>query len=251
MPHPAEPSRVLTQFSVIDALVVGLFDGVFPVEEVAAAGDVGIGCGDSAEGELVVLDGVFRLFRGDDSVTVLDPDALLAFAEVARFSAAAPAAEVVVGSIDELLTEVGRLAGSENHVRGVRLRGRFGRVDLRRPLRQEKPYRTLAQTVDDQRESSAEDVEGTVVGFVAPHFLQGITVAGPHLHFVDDTGTVGGHVLGLGDVVGTLTVDVFTEIRIRLPDTAEYAAADLRSAEAGADEVIRRAESEHGAAGRP
>jgi len=39
------------------------------------------------------------------------------------------------------------------------------------------------------------DVTGTIVGFRAPSYAQGMTVAGHHLHFISSEHTQGGHVL--------------------------------------------------------
>lgn len=39
------------------------------------------------------------------------------------------------------------------------------------------------------------DRKGVVVGFRSPQFLQGVVVAGLHLHFIDDDRTAGGHVM--------------------------------------------------------
>ncbi|HOW00580.1 MAG TPA: acetolactate decarboxylase, partial [Rhodoglobus sp.] len=76
------PSGVLHQFSFVDALVAGLYEGAFRASDVLGAGDFGVGCGDALDGEIVLLDGVMHLCRGDGQVVDVAPDALLPFAEV-------------------------------------------------------------------------------------------------------------------------------------------------------------------------
>jgi acetolactate decarboxylase len=236
------PSKTIVQFSVVDALVAGLFDGVFAVSEVGAAGSLGLGCGDHMDGELVVLDGVFRLFHGDGTATVLDPVDEVAFAEVADF-AAASVAEIEAADFGSFVTAVEKRTPSANLFAAVRFEGHFGAVSLREARRQSKPYLPLAQAVHDQRENVVEDVTGTIVGFLAPGFFQGISVAGAHFHFVDSSGAIGGHVLGVLAAAGTLAVEPYAGITVRLPESPEYLAAVLDAARADAD--IRHAESDH------
>ena len=70
------PSVVLHQFSFVDALVAGLYEGAFRASDVLGAGDFGVGCGDALDGEIVLLDGVMHLCRGDGQVVDVAPDAL-------------------------------------------------------------------------------------------------------------------------------------------------------------------------------
>ncbi|MGD8194906.1 acetolactate decarboxylase [Herbiconiux sp. P18] len=239
-------SKKVQQFSVVDALVAGLFDGEFPVSEVVHAGDFGLGCGDHMDGELVLLDGVCRLFHGDGSVTVLEPDETLAFAQVVPFAPELSEPLEAVAGLAELVAEVRARVASENLFHAVRFRGRFDSITLREAVRQTKPYRPLAEAVHTQRETTATDARGTIVGFVTPPFFQGIGVAGPHLHFVDDEGRVGGHVLGLEGATGELSLETYFGVSILLPHSEEYLSADLGAGldAAGVDRAIRHAESD-------
>jgi acetolactate decarboxylase len=143
VPTPSAPRGLVTRFSIVDALLAGLFDGVVTRREGDAHGDLGLGCGDHTDGELVILDGVHRLFRGDGSVAVLAPDDVLAFAEVARFEPdhVLPVEDLV--SLDALLAAVRSLVPRPNVFVGVRLRERAEALTLRRPIAQAKPYRRL------------------------------------------------------------------------------------------------------------
>src|ERR1700760_5061736 len=78
----------------------------------------------------------------------------------------------------------------------VRLDGQFASVRARSVPRQTPPYRPLAEVVADQHVFELTEVEGTMVGFRFPAYVEGIEVAGYHLHFVDSERRRGGHVLG-------------------------------------------------------
>lgn len=235
--------KVVEQFSIVDALVAGLFDGEFSVAQVGRRGSFGLGCGDHMDGELVVLDGVFRLFHGDGRMTVLEPHDTLAFAEVVDFVPERTELLEAVPSLDALVTDVAERVLSQNLFHAVRFHAHFARISLREAKRQTKPYLPLAQAVHDQRENTLLDVSGTLLGFVAPHVFQGISVAGPHFHFVDDSGQQGGHVLELSQATGELALESFTALTVRLPHSEAYLNADLELDDV--DAAIRHAESDH------
>ena len=77
-----------------------------------------------------------------------------------------------------------------------------------------------------QVEHTFTDVRGTVVGFRAPLHAQGMTVAGYHLHFLDDQRTVGGHVLVFDLVSGTVSLDLDTDFHVEMPTCAAFLAPD-------------------------
>ncbi|ROP48379.1 acetolactate decarboxylase [Rathayibacter sp. PhB185] len=245
MPTPTAPRGLITQFSIVDALLAGLFDGVVTRAEADEAGDFGLGCGDHMEGELVVLDGVHRLFRGDGSVVVLEPEDTIAFAELARFAPDSTESVEAVPSLDALLTAVRRTVPSPNVFVGVRLRGRVEHLTLRQPIAQVKPYLRLADAMRDQREVHLSDVEGTIVGFYGPKPFQGISVAGLHTHFVDSSGSVGGHVLAASGLSGELAVEQYAGLTVRLPESEDFLAADLDDEVGSSDAAIRAVETDH------
>ncbi|MCF7976024.1 MAG: acetolactate decarboxylase, partial [Phycisphaerae bacterium] len=51
-------TNTVTQYSTIDALLAGAYDGVASCGDVLEYGDLGIGTFDKLDGEMVVLDGV-------------------------------------------------------------------------------------------------------------------------------------------------------------------------------------------------
>ena len=60
----AEPDTV-TQFSTIDALLAGVYEGVASFESVLNEGDFGLGTVEDLDGELVILEGVAYQVRAD------------------------------------------------------------------------------------------------------------------------------------------------------------------------------------------
>src|SRR4051794_23512365 len=70
---PPEPDRI-TQVSVINALMLGQYDGVMPIPELLRHGDLGVGTLDHLDGEMIVLDGRAYQVRGDGVVVDVGSD---------------------------------------------------------------------------------------------------------------------------------------------------------------------------------
>src|SRR3954454_1387140 len=87
-PRGAEPPSArgqMTQVSVINALMIGRYDGVMPIPELLRYGDFGVGTLDHLDGELICLDGRAYQAGGDGVVVEAGPDRLTPFATVTRF----------------------------------------------------------------------------------------------------------------------------------------------------------------------
>ena len=95
----------------------------------------------------------------------------------------------------ELLARLDALVPTGASSCAIRLDGRFELVRARSVPAQSPPYRPLTEVVADQHVFELEDVAGTMLGFRFPAYVEGIEVAGYHLHFISDDRTRGGHVL--------------------------------------------------------
>lgn len=237
-PRPGKP---IQQFSFVDALVAGLLDGAFPASSVAAAGDLGLGCGDALDGELLLLDGQMFLCRDDGEVVPVAGDQLLPFAEVVRFEPTHTA------TIDAPLDKAGfesfieELVPSDNLFYALRVDGVFGGMAVREAVRQQKPFRGLAEAVKDQHENARRASRGTMLGFKGPDVFQGLSVADLHLHYIDEARAFGGHVMDFVLESGTLSLEAFASFTVHLPEVVSYLQADLDDIDA--DAAIREAES--------
>lgn len=233
------PSGVLHQFSFVDALVAGLYEGAFRASDVLGAGDFGVGCGDALDGEIVLLDGVMHLCRGDGQVVDVAPDALLPFAEVSRFT---PTHTETVADLTELDFDalVDSLTPSSNLFYGIRVDGVFERMTVREAVRQQQPYRGLAEAVKGQHEDTSAHTTGTLIGFRGPDVFQGLSVAEFHLHYINDARTFGGHVMDFRLRSGMLALEAYDTFTLHLPEVASYLSAPLRRHDSDAE--IRQAE---------
>lgn len=79
----------------------------------------------------------------------------------------------------------------------MRLDGLFKTITVRTAAGQTEPRQPMIEVGKNQVAFSFENVRGTLVGFRQPHYMQGIGIAGDHLHFITEDRQQGGHVLAL------------------------------------------------------
>jgi len=215
---------VVEQTSSIDALLHGAYEGDVTFAELARHGDLGIGTVQHLDGEMIALDGEFLQVRSDGTVHPIAPGTATPFAVICRFE---PGPPLELGPTTfTALRELFDHTADDDLVQAIRIDGRFDHVALRSVPRQEPPYPPLAEVVAHQTAWEVHDVVGSVVGFRFPAELQGIEVAGLHLHFVSADRRVGGHVTDLTLHQGSLRLQDLAELHVEVPAGVTVAAAD-------------------------
>jgi acetolactate decarboxylase len=238
--HAERSAHVLFQASTIGALLDGSFEGDLTFAELGERGDLGLGTLNGLDGEMIGVDGEFFRADVDGAVTEVGEEERTPFAVVTWFEPTVEG-EITAGLDHEsTLAALDAMARSESSF-AVRLDGRFASVRARSVPRQSPPYRPLAEVVADQHIFELTDVEGTMVGFRFPAYVEGIEVAGYHLHFVDADRTRGGHVLGSRSS-GPLRarIDPSDDLHIELPPAIDLADPDLAAATHAAIDAAER-----------
>jgi acetolactate decarboxylase len=232
----------LYQTSTMSALLDGVYDGDVTVGEILRHGDFGLGTFNHLDGEMLVLDGVCHHLRADGSAKVSDDSELTPFAAVTWFTA--DVEPDVPSGIDRLgLTAlIDKAVTSENLVYAVRITGTFSEIHTRTVMAQTPPYPRLDEATKGQKETTFRQVSGTLAGYRTPAYEQGISVAGYHLHFLDDEHRHGGHALDFRIERGRAEVSTQSELHLSLPRTPQFLGADLNPADA--QEEIRKAEGD-------
>lgn len=215
------------QFSTIGALLEGVYDGDVTVADILRHGDFGLGTFNHLDGEMVILDGVCYRLRADGSAVRAAPSDRTPFAAVTRFHSDF---EIAINSRTdraEVIAAIDRRIESPNLIYGVRITGHFAELRTRTVMAQKQPYPPLTQATEGQAETAFTDVSGTVVGFRTPDFEQGISVAGYHLHFLDEERTGGGHILDFVLDRGTVAVSGASQLHLSLPTSGAFLGAQL------------------------
>jgi acetolactate decarboxylase len=219
--HREREPHVLFQASTIGALLDGAFDGDLSFAELAEHGDLGLGTLNHLDGEMIAIDGEFFRADVDGNVSPVPPEERTPFAVVTRFE---PTVDEQLSaeewSHEELLAQLDRLASSGSSC-AVRLDGTFALVRARSVPRQDPPYRPLTEVVADQHVFELQGVEGTMLGFRFPTYVEGIEVPGYHLHFISADRSRGGHVLDSRSAALRVQIDPSDDLHVELPPRVE------------------------------
>jgi acetolactate decarboxylase len=223
----ADADDRITQVSVINALMLGQYDGTVSMADLLAAGDFGLGTLDRLDGELIVLDGKALQVRSTGEVVEVPGTATTPFAVITPFSAdgafACPDLDSLE-ALDRLLDE--RLPERNNFV-AVRIDGDLEAAVLRSVAAQERPYRPLAEVARHQTVWRHERLRGTLVGIRSPRWTHGIAVPGYHWHFLAADRRVGGHVLDCRVRGGMVRYDICGDWTVKLDQSRGFNASDL------------------------
>lgn len=237
------------QYSLANALMDGVADKGLPISTLLTHGDHGLGTFRHMQGEMIILNGDIYQMKSDGSITTVKPEAASSsslddpkavqqvspFAMVTHFKPTQTTAAVLsdkadlVGILSFLLPE------AHNLYLAVRIIGAFKSVTVRTVGGQSKPHEGLVEVGKHQTSHTFDGLEGTIIGFRSPAYMQGISVAGDHLHFLSANKTKGGHLLGLiSDGEVTVEVAPISKFHLELPvHDEEFNEASLAGDNAG------------------
>lgn len=201
----------VTQVSVRDAILAGLYDGNFTIGLLKTFGTFGVGTFNGLDGDLVALDGEFMRFASNE-VTHPADDHRVPFAIIANGLPSASAdsdsgnaiqwsdvpahltfslnsTSSVVDYIDQHFIK------SQNHMYAIRIYGVFAYMDIAVSQLQAQPYQPFLECVLPRLQHVIlTNVRGTVVGFRSPSITTGLNETVYLLHFISDDQENGGFV---------------------------------------------------------
>ncbi len=208
------------------ALADGLYDGEVTFAELKRHGDLGLGAIAGSDGELVLLDGRCHQVKGDGSVAIL-PDSLTTPWAMATFFDRDWETEAT-GPVDmaALLKVLDSKVAEPGVPHAFRIEGRFAQIRTRSVGGQKPPYRRLIEVIRDQVTFDLADVEGTIVGFRIPGYLEGVNVPGYHMHFLTADRRAGGHVLAFRADGLRAAAHVCRAVHVQLPRDRRFSAKE-------------------------
>jgi len=221
-------SDSLYQVSMLNALMLGDYDGFVTLAELSTKGNLGIGTFDGLDGEMIFLDGVMYKALHTGAVEQQPMDETTPFA-VATFFTRDFGLETTAlfKDIEAFKKQLDALIESNsadfNCFYAATITGTFSMIHVRSVPPQEKPYKPLSQIAATQPEYIYEDIEGTIVAFRSPEYVDKINLPGWHLHFISEDKSKGGHLLDATMQGGTFALDEIREFEMVLPDRESFA----------------------------
>jgi len=193
--YASQNKDALYQVSVIQSLLEGLYDGNTTYGQLAEEGNFGIGTFNGLDGEMILLEGVFYQIRADGNVYPVNSKMKTPYASVMFFETDKSLSLNKILNYEGLKLYLDNQITSENIISAIKIEGTFEYIKTRSVSKQKKPYPRIVDVVKDQSVFEFENIEGTFVGFRAPHYLKEVLVPGYHFHFIADDKKSGGHVL--------------------------------------------------------
>ncbi|MEE4378606.1 MAG: acetolactate decarboxylase [Candidatus Competibacteraceae bacterium] len=222
------PTDAVFQYSTINALLDGLYDGDLTIKHLSDYGNMGLGTVNGVDGELIVLDGEFYHVKADGHAYPLTPERETPFAVVKYFTT--DHSEPLPAKLDyaALQKHLDKGIKTPNFFQAIRIDGTFSFLKVRSIPKQSKPYRPLAEVVhDDQVTFDYENAKGSLIGFRTPEYMKGLNVPGYHFHFLSENRKFGGHVLALVTTGGTIQFDEAASFQMALPEVEAFAELNL------------------------
>ena len=220
----AQPGRpdVIYQYSTLEALLAGVYDGEKTFADLAMRGDLGLGTFNALDGEMVAIGGRFYQVRADGKVLPAAAQWKSPFANLAFFRPEQRLKIEKAMTLDKLRDFMDRRLPSLNFFYAFHISGLFARIKTRSVPAQKHPYPPLTAVVKHQSVWNYENIKGDVVGFRFPPYVKGLNVTGYHLHFLDQTRQKGGHLLD-GTVAKVLVeIDCLHSMELDLPPKGDF-----------------------------
>lgn len=236
----ADDDAQIFQSSLMSGLIAGVYDGEMTLGELFTHGDFGLGTFNQLDGEMIAFDREAHQLHADGSANIALPEQRTPFAVVTHFK---PSIDMDLNeplSHRDIQQLINYLVPSDNLFLTIRLDGEFELVRTRTVPKQTRPYRPMLEAIAEQPTFDFTDTLGTMVGFRCPDYLQGVNVAGYHIHYINDRRDGGGHVLEYRLHHARLQLGLVSKLRIDLPRTREFMDADLTPEDLNA--AIRSAE---------
>jgi acetolactate decarboxylase len=211
---PREDERVW-QVGTITALSAGGYDGVAPVGDLVAHGDLGLGTFDALDGEMVIVDGTVWQVPVDGVPVEADADLTTPFAQVTAFEADRTLEIADPVSCDELKATVDGQIDPAVELAALRVHGTFALLQTRSVPAQQAPFPPLDAVVPARQVTfDLTEVDATMVGFRTADELESVSPPGYHFHSLTDDEQGGGHVLDCQLTRGTVEIDLVTDLQL-------------------------------------
>ncbi|MCQ6963303.1 acetolactate decarboxylase [Methanolobus chelungpuianus] len=233
-------SDTLYQVSTINALLEGVYDGDTSLRTLKGHGDFGIGTFNALDGEMIMLDGEIYQVK-DDGIAYLSNDSMTTpFAAVTFFEGDETLLINETMSKEELEEHLENMMPNRNIMYAVKITGTFDHMKTRSVPRQEQPYPKLVEVTKNQPTFEFTSVQGTIVGFWLPAYMNGVNVPEYHLHFITDGMDAGGHILEYDISEGTVEIDRTYDFYLSLPRDESFMDADLEKDNSSELEMVEK-----------
>lgn len=210
----------LYQISSLHALNERIYDGDTTYEELFKLGDFGIGTFNGLDGEMTAIDGKFYQDSPKGKLNYVKPTQKTPFATVMFFKPTFSTQLKKIKNIRKLTVALMLSLKKKERPHGVKIIGKFPEVSLRNLIKQIPPYKSLKEV--EHNPFILKEVEGTLIGYYFPFYLNEIGISGFHFHFIDKDHKVGGHVINVNLEEGAAYFQPCEFLQMYFPKNASF-----------------------------
>jgi acetolactate decarboxylase len=220
-------TRTFFQSSPVVAILSGVMNDDFTVGEITKHGNFGLGTFNGIDGEMIVLDG--KIYRVDNNGKVTVPNQLTRtpFVSVTYFHADTVIMINDSLSLKQLLDYLDKNFKLKNLIYAIKISGKFNYIESRSEAKQTQRYSNLVDVLKRQSVFKFKNIDGTMVGFKVPDYMQGVNIPGYHFHFLSRDKKSGGHILDC--ISGNIKVEIETlnNFELKFPANDEFHNAEF------------------------
>ncbi|QEC75422.1 acetolactate decarboxylase [Mucilaginibacter ginsenosidivorax] len=225
---PAGTGDNLFSAGFASGFIGGLYDNWYPYRQLQKHGDFGLGAPGHLDGELLMLHGKIYQTRATGKTTLVADTGKLPYAIVCFFKAKRTFKHTGNLNKTALYALLDSLLSNQNGIYAIHIKGDFKLVKTRAFPPVEKPYLPLASMLSRQHFFEHTNLQGDLVGFRIPAYMEGAHISGYHFHFLSMDKTAGGHLIDLDAADITIEVDTLTSYTMDLPQTADFNNFDFK-----------------------
>ncbi len=211
------------------AFIGGLYDAFYPYAQLRQHGDFGLGAPDKLDGELLVLDGKFYQTKASGETFEVSLQTATPFA-VVNFFKTDKTINIPAGlTKDKFYSYLDSVLPNQNGIYAIRVKGAFNQVKTRAfPQVTAKPYVPMASLLHTQQFFSFHSIQGDLVGYRLPGYMEGPNISGYHFHFLSADKKHGGHIIEMlmGNVI--VEIDELDGFSVELPATEDFRKFDFK-----------------------
>ena len=217
-----ENKDILYQYSTLEALLEGIYDGDMTFGELREHGDYGLGTINSLDGEMIQVNGKFYQVKVNGIAYPVADNEKTPFAIVTFFDIDKSIKINDALDYNQFTDYIDNNLPTNNLFYLIIVEGNFDFIKTRSVPRQEKPYVPLINAIEEQRFFEFNNVKGTLVGFRIPDYIGAMNVPKYHFHFLTEDKKAGGHVIELRIHDQEVYIDYTNCFYMTAPDNEDF-----------------------------
>lgn len=223
------PHNNLFTVGVGAGLIGGLYDGNYPYRSLKQHGNFGLGAPDKLDGELVIFQGKIYQTQHTGKTFQVDDRQLTPFAMVNFFR---PDKKITINSSinkEALLHVLDSLLTNMNGLYAIHISGKFSYIKTRAfPPVKAHDHTPLAAMLPLQQFFEFNNVQGDLIGYRLPSFMDNTNISGYHFHFLSDKKDAGGHIIDVKADNITIEIDVLDSYTVHVPPSSDFEKFDFK-----------------------